>query len=54
MNINFTDKELKEFKELYKKEFGEDISDEYAIKIASQFIILLEEVYKSDDLIKDR
>ncbi|EKE22216.1 MAG: hypothetical protein ACD_7C00020G0024 [uncultured bacterium] len=46
MSINFTDEQLKEFKELYKKEFGEDISDEYAIKIASQFVDLLEAVYK--------
>lgn len=46
MNINFTDEQLKEFKEIYKKEFGEDISDEYATKIASQFVDLLEVVYK--------
>jgi hypothetical protein len=47
MNINFTDKELKELKELYKKEFGEDISDEYAIEIASQFVDLMEVVYRN-------
>lgn len=46
MNISFTDEQLKEFKELYKKEFGEDISDEYAIEIASQFVDLLEAVYR--------
>jgi len=46
MNINLTDEQLKEFKELYKKEFGENISDEYAIKIVSQFVDLLEVVYK--------
>ncbi|MGW8185350.1 MAG: hypothetical protein ACWGHO_04555 [Candidatus Moraniibacteriota bacterium] len=46
INISFTDEQLKEFKELYKKEFGEDVSDEYAIKIASQFIDLLEVVYR--------
>lgn len=46
MNTKFTDGQLKEFKEIYKKEFGEDISDEYAIKIASQFVDLLEAVYR--------
>jgi len=44
--MNFNPEQLKEFNELYKKEFGYEITDEKAIEYASQLINLLVAVYK--------
>lgn len=45
--MNFTEEEIKELREIYKKEFGEDdISDEQLVENATQVINLLEAVYK--------
>ena len=41
-----TDQELKEFKGLYKKEFGKDISDEEALESATSLINLMRVIYK--------
>lgn len=47
--MDLTPEELKELKELYKKELGLDVSDEEAIKHAEQFVNLLKVVYRPDD-----
>lgn len=46
--MKLTNEELKELKDLYKKELGLDVSDEEAIRHAEQLVNLLEIVYKPD------
>lgn len=41
-----SNKHVQEFKSIYKEQFGESISDAYAIEIATQFVDLMETVYK--------
>ena len=41
-----TTEQLKEFKEIYKKEFGKDISDKEALESATQLGNLMRIVYK--------
>lgn len=41
-----TTEQLKEFKAIYKKEFGEDISDKEALESATQLVNLMRIVYK--------
>lgn len=37
---------IEEFKEIYKKEFGEEISDQEALEKATKLLRLIEIVYK--------
>lgn len=41
-----SEKALKEFKEIYKEEFGEDISDEEAIDLGTRLINLFKVIYR--------
>lgn len=41
-----SNKQLQEFKSIYKEQFGEEISDAYALEIATKFVDLMEVVYK--------
>ena len=38
--------QLKEFKKIYKKEFGEDISDEDALESATKLIEMVKLIYR--------
>ncbi len=40
------DKHIQEFKSIYKEQFGEEISDAYALEIATKFVDLMEVIYK--------
>lgn len=44
--MRLTEEDLKEFKRIYKKEFGEDISDKDALEKATRLIRLVKAVYK--------
>lgn len=44
--MSFTEEEIKKLKELYKREFGEDISDDRIAEMAGQVLDLLVAVYK--------
>lgn len=49
----FSDKQIEEFREIYKKEFGESISADQARVLATQLISLIRVVYqpyKTEDL----
>ena len=48
--MDITPEELKELKELYRKELGMEVSDEEAIEHAEQLVNLLEVVYKPDEV----
>jgi hypothetical protein len=37
---------LEEFKEIWKKEYGEDISDDYALERATTLLTLFDIVYR--------
>ena len=37
---------IKEFKEIYRKEFGEELSDQDALEKASKLLRLMEIIYK--------
>lgn len=39
--MQFSRKQLDEFKQIYKKEYGEDISDSQAIEMATKLIQLI-------------
>lgn len=41
-----TDKMLKEYKAIYRKKFGKDISDQEALEQATKLITLVKAVYK--------
>lgn len=41
-----SDKMLKEYKALYKKKFGEDLSDQDALEQATKLITLVDIVYR--------
>lgn len=42
----FTNQEIQDFKELWQKEFGETISQEFAIEQATALISLMKNVYR--------
>ena len=44
--VKLSKEAIKEFKEIYKKEFGEEISDREAYDKASNLLRLFEAVYK--------
>jgi len=44
----FSEEQIKEFQELFFKEFGYEISSEEAFRYASSFIDLLEITYKPE------
>lgn len=41
-----SDKALKEYKEIYRKKFGKDISDQEALEQATKLITLVDAVYR--------
>jgi hypothetical protein len=41
-----SEKELKKFKEIYKNRFGKDISDQEALKSATNLLNLMKLIYK--------
>jgi hypothetical protein len=44
--MKFTEEELASFKQIYREEFGENISDAEAFRLASKFINLMKLIYR--------
>jgi hypothetical protein len=44
--MKFTKEQLDEFKQIYKKEFGKEISDEEALEMATDLINLFKVIYR--------
>jgi len=44
--MKLTDEQIAKFQELYKKHFGEDISKEEALKLATKFVQLIKIIIK--------
>lgn len=46
--MDLLDKQIEEYKKIYKKEFGEDISDEEAHEQGERLVRLFELVFKDE------
>jgi hypothetical protein len=44
--MHISKKDLKEFKDLYKREFGKDLSDADSLEKATKLLMLVKAVYK--------